>query len=133
MDNGELFYDDEHQALRKVIEDGKGYKATAAHLFPDLKLETRYAKLKHAVNGTNGEVLRFSQVIEICRFNERYDAIFHGCDELGLHRPARKIIKDEKARLVAIIESASDTTRRAVDALEKLRKDEAAAPHLRTA
>ena len=58
----ELFYDDEHHALRRVIEEGGGYKKTAAHLFPDMKAESAYSKLKHAVNGTNGEVLRFGQV-----------------------------------------------------------------------
>lgn len=123
MDTGELFYDDEHHALRKVIEEGRGYKKTAAHLFPDMKPESAYAKLKHAVNGTNGEQLRYGQVIEACRFNDRYDPLFFMCDELGHQRPPRKIVKDEQARLVQVIESATDTTRKALEALEQLRRD----------
>lgn len=120
----QLFYDDEHHALRRVIEEGKGYKRTASHLFPDMKPESAYAKLKHAVNATNGESLRFGQVIEACIFNERYDALYYFCDRCMHQRPPRKLVKEEEVRLVQVIEGASGTLRHALDALEELRKRE---------
>lgn len=120
--NGELFYDDEHHALRKVIEEGRGYKKTAGHLWPDMKEPSAYAKLKHAIAGTNGEVLRFGQVIEICRFNERFDALYFACDELGHKRPDRTVVPDEERRLATIIEGAGDTLRHALAALDRLKE-----------
>ena len=132
INQSELFYDDEHHALRRTIEDGKGYKATALHLFPDLKPETRYAKLKHAVNGTNGEVLRFSQVIEICTFNERFDALYYFADCCTHERPEPKVVRDEQRRLVGVIESAGATLKSALTELERLRERESA-PAVRAA
>lgn len=120
----ELFYDDEHHAVRRVIEEGKGYKPTALHLWPDLKPETRYAKLKHAVNGTNGEVLRFGQVIEICTFNERFDALHYFADRCMHERPNPKIVKDEERRLVNVIDAATSTLNHALRELERMRKRE---------
>lgn len=127
----ELFYDDEHHALRRVIEEGRGYKKTASHLWPDMKGESAYAKLKHAVNGTNGEALKFGQVIEICVFNERFDALFYFCDRCMHERPARKVERDEERRLAGIIESASETMRHAIAALEDLRKRDQDRPVVR--
>lgn len=122
----ELFYDDEHHALRRVIEEGRGYKKTAAHLFVDMKSESAYSKLKHAVNGTNGEVLRFGQVIEICIFNERYDALYFFADRCMHNRPDPKVVKNEEKRLVQVIESATDTMTKALRELDRLRDREGA-------
>ena len=49
MNQEQLFYDDENHALRRMIEDGKGYKATATFLWPDMKMESAYARLKDCV------------------------------------------------------------------------------------
>lgn len=127
----ELFYDDEHHALRRVIEEGLGYKKTAGHLWPNMRGESAYAKLKHAVNGTNGEVLQFSQVIEICRFNDRFDALYFFCDQVTHHRPGKKVARNEQARLVSIIEDAAHTTKQALAALERMREQEGQQPVVR--
>ena len=127
----ELFYDDEHHALRRTIEEGKGYKKTAAQLWPDMKVESAYAKLKHAVNGTNGESLKFGQVILVCTFNERYDALFFFADRCMHERPARKVARDEVRRLAGIIEAAGETLRHAAAALEEVRKQEQQQPVVR--
>jgi hypothetical protein len=123
----ELFYDDEHHAVRRVIEEGKGYKKTAAHLWPDMKAESAYAKLKHAVNGTNGEALRFGQVVEVCLFNERFDALYFFCDRCMHQRPPRKVVKEEEVRLVSVIEQATGTLHSALAELQRLREREAKA------
>lgn len=42
-----LFYDDEFDAIGRAIgESGKPFKLVAAHLFPDMKPESAYARLK---------------------------------------------------------------------------------------
>ncbi len=96
----ELFYEDEHHALRATIENGKGYKASAAHLWPDMKPETRYAKLKHAVADQHGEHLRFSQVVELMKFNDRNDVLAYVCDETGYERPTKRKVEDERDELM---------------------------------
>lgn len=120
----ELFYDDEHHALRRVIEEGHGYKKTSAHLYPDMKAESAYSKLKHAVNGTNGELLRFGQVIEICTFNQRFDALYYFSDRCVHERPNPKIVKDEERRLVHVIDAATATLSSALRELERIRQRE---------
>lgn len=120
MDTGNLFYDDEHAALRITIETGKGYKATAALLYPAMKPESAYAKLKHATSGTNGESLKFGEVVAICRFNESYDALYWFCDEVQHTRPARVTPSEEESKIAAVIESATETMNKALAALERI-------------
>jgi hypothetical protein len=126
----ELFYDDEHHALRRVVEDGKGYKKSAAHLWPSMKVESAYSKLKHAVNGTNGESLKFGEIAELCTFNERYDGLYWLADRCMHKRPDPKIVTDEERRLVHVIESATDTMKHALRELERMRERESSAPAL---
>jgi hypothetical protein len=119
MQAGELFYDDEHHALRAVIEGAHGYKKTALHLWPDMRAESAYAKLKHAVNGTNGESLRFGQVLEVCRYNDRYDALYHACDELGHNRPNLKAPGEGRSKAIDAVAAATDVLGRALKVLER--------------
>jgi len=127
MENGELFYDDEHHALRAVIEGGQGYKKTALHLWPEMKAESAYAKLKHCVNGTNGELLRFGQVLEVCRFNERFDALYHACDELGHQRPKLKAPGEGRTKAIDAVAAATEVLGRALKALEREQQSDAPA------
>lgn len=120
METAPLFYDDEHHALRAVIEQGKGYKKTAAHLWPGMKPESAYSKLKHAVAGTNGEHLRFGEIREVMVFNERFDALLWLCDECSHSRPALIAPADEEARLANTIANATQVLSRALSQLERV-------------
>jgi hypothetical protein len=95
-----LFYDDEFDALRSVIEDGKGYKPTAIHLWPAMKPESAYARLKVCVREGGDQHLRFSEVVRVMIFNERFDALFFVCDECGHERPPRRSPADKQAELM---------------------------------
>lgn len=122
MNTGRLFYEDEFDALQVMVgESGKGFKKCAAHLWPDLKPETAYAKLKDCLESRGSERLKFGQVIELMRFCERYDPLMYACDETLHARPDRKTIDDESLKLVETINSAMAITSRAVAALERLR------------
>jgi hypothetical protein len=117
-----LFYDDEFQAIRAAIEDGRGYKETAMRLWPAMKPESAYAKLKASTNAHGSERLKFGEILEVMRFNQRFDPLYFICDETLHHRPAQKSPEDEEAKLASVIEAAGATLERAMQALEKLRR-----------
>lgn len=116
-----LFYEDEFQALRDVIEQGKGYEKTAGHLWPGMKATSAYAKLKACTQEQGDQRLKFREVIATMVFNDRYDALFFMCDETLHARPVQKAPKDEEAKLASVIETAAGTLERAMQALNRLR------------
>ena len=119
------FYDDEFHALRSAIEDAKGYKDTAMHLWPSMKPESAYARLKACTNLHGDQRLKFGEIVEVMRFNQRFDPLYFVCDETLHHRPAQKSPEDEAGKLVSIIESASAQLERATKALESFRRRDA--------
>jgi hypothetical protein len=122
-----LFYDDEFQALRDVIEMGKGYQKTAGHLWPGMKDGSAYAKLKACTNEHGDQRLKFRELIAAMVFNDRFDLLHHACDECMHTRPMPKSPADEEAKIVQAIESAGGTLERALQRLEALRRVRAAA------
>lgn len=95
----QLFYDDANASVRHAIEGGQGYKATAARLYPTMKPESAYAKLKAKCEGR--EHLTFDEVVAICQFNRAADPLFFLCDELSHDRPAIKAPADRAAELIS--------------------------------
>lgn len=100
MDQPKLFYDDEFEALRRMIESGEGYKKTASHLRPDLKPESAYAWLKACVSEQGDQRMKFGQIIEAMRFNRRYEPLYFACDETSHERPNRKEPADAQAQRI---------------------------------
>ena len=95
-----LFYDDEFDALAQTITNSeRPFKQCAAFLFPHLKPESQYAKLKACLNAEKGERLTFGQIIALCKFCERYDALYFFADELHHGRPEKIAPETELARL----------------------------------
>lgn len=119
--NYKLFYDDEFEALQNMVSgSGKTFKEIAAHLWPDMKPESAYAKLKACLNPKGDENLRFGQVVALMKFCNCYDPLFYICDETMHARPDRKAPEDESVKLVEVIEGAADTMTKAMAALERL-------------
>lgn len=117
-----LFYDDEFAAIREVIESGKGYKKSAEHLWPSMKPESAYARLKACTTEAGDQRLKFGEIITLMVFNERFDALHYLCDECLHSRPLPKTPADEEAKLVVVIESAANTLDHALRSLDSLRK-----------
>jgi hypothetical protein len=116
-----LLYDDEYHALRTCIEQGKGYEKTAAHLWPLMKLNSAYARLKACTNERGDQRLKFPEVLEVMRFNGMFDVLYYMCDELMHGRPLQKAPQDEEAKIVSVIETAGAQLETAVRALERVR------------
>lgn len=117
-----LFYDDEFDAIATAIgQSGKPFKLVAAHIFPDMKPESAYARLKECCSPTGDQRLTYGQVIRLMNFCEAYDPLMHACDETLHARPDRKAPDDEAVKLVEVIASAASTMERAMKAMEHLK------------
>ena len=62
MNQKPLFYDDWKDSFRNLIEDsGKSYKDCANFLWPDMKLESAYARLKDCLKAGGDQKLDWGQ------------------------------------------------------------------------
>lgn len=117
-----LFYDDEFDAIATCIgNSGKPFKLVAAHIFPDMKPESAYARLKECCSPLGDQRLTFGQVIRLMTYCECYDPLQYICDETLHARPDRKAPEDEAVKLVEVIASAANTMERAMKAMEHLK------------
>lgn len=116
-----LLYDDEFHALRTCIEQGKGYEKTAAHLWPGMKLNSAYARIKACTNEHGDQRLKFREILEVMRFNAMYDPLYYICDETLHNRPTQKKPEDEEAKIAVVIENAGAQLESAMKALDRLR------------
>ena len=116
-----LFYEDEFEALQLMVSSsGKSVKEVALHLWPDMKPESAYAKLKACLNPRGDENFRFSQVIELMKFCNSYEPLQFACDETMHARPDRKVPEDDIVKLSETIQSAADVLAKATAALDRI-------------
>ena len=117
-----LFFDDEFDAIATAIgNSGKPFKIVAAHMFPDMKPESAYARLKDCCNATGTQHLSFGQVIRLMVFCECYEPLQYACDETLHARPDRKAPEDEAVKLVEVMAAAANTMERAMRAMDHLK------------
>lgn len=117
-----LFYEDEYEALNLMVSNSqKSAKELAYFLFPHLKPESAYARLKSCLNPEKDERLTFGQIIAAMKFCECYDPLMFACDETLHARPDRKAPEDEEVKLVEAINGAADVMNKAMRQLENLR------------
>jgi hypothetical protein len=90
-------------------------------MFPDMKPESAYAKLKACTSPTGTERLSFGQVLRLMNFCESYDPLLHACDETLHARPDRKAPEDEAVKLVEVLNGAAITMERAMRAIDHLK------------
>ena len=118
-----LFYDDEHEALQLMVSNsGKTIKEVAHFLWPDMKPDSAYAKLKACLNPKGDEQFKFGQVIALMRFCNSYEPLEYVCDETMHARPVRKAPEDDVVTIAEIIEGAADTMSKAMAQLERLQQ-----------
>jgi hypothetical protein len=117
-----LFFEDEYEALNLMVSNsGKSVKELAAFLFPHLKLESAYARLKACLNPEKDERLTFGQIIVAMNFCERYEPIAFACDETQHKRPDRKAPQEEELGLITAINAASLTLEKAMQRLDAMK------------
>ena len=118
---GKLFFEDEYEALNLMISNSeKSAKELAVFLFPHLKVDSAYARLKSCLNPERDERLTFGQIIAAMRFCESYEPLMYACDETQHARPDRRAPEDEEVRLVEAIHGAAAMMQRAMRQLEHM-------------
>ena len=127
MAQEKLFYEDEFEALQMMVSNSeKSAKELAVYLFPHLKPESAYARLKACLNPERDERLTLGQIIAAMVFCKRYDPLMFACDETLHARPDRKAPEDEEVRIAEVIQQAGDTMMKAMRQLELTRARRAA-------
>lgn len=119
-------YQDQFEAIAMAIADsGKPFKLVAAHVFPDMKPASAYARLKACCSASGDQRLSLGHLFLLMEFCERYDPLYFLCDELGLRRPRSREPEDEEedeaVKLVEVMNSAAQTMERAMRAMEQLK------------
>ncbi len=122
-----LWYDTDADAINTAIRDsGKTYKEVASALFPALKMDSAYARLKNCLNPDKDEKLSFAEVVFICKYTGRFDPIHFACDELSLHRTTVRAPQDERAELLNTIQRQQAQLLQTMQRLERTSLREAA-------
>lgn len=120
---GKLFFDDEFDALQQMVANSaKSHKEVASFLWPDMKPESAYAKLKACLNPAGDERLKFGQIIAAMNFCGSFDPLQFACDETLHARPTRVAPEDEEVKLLDVLTASADTMNRAMAQIERLRK-----------
>jgi hypothetical protein len=122
MDAPPLFYDDHFQALRAAIENGRGYKETAMHLWPSMRAESAYARLKSACRDSGDHKLDLAETVQLCKFNGSADPLYYLADELSHERPRPKAAEDAARTLLEQLTSVAGNFNEGVARLDRLLK-----------
>lgn len=121
MNQEKLFYDDDFEALNMMISNSERTpKELAVFLFPHIKLDSAYARLKACLNPERDERLTFGQIVVAMRFCSRFDPLYFACDETCHGRPEIKAPEDEEAKLALVISEAASVMDRALKKIEAM-------------
>lgn len=102
MDQAALFHDNENDALATDIMVIGGYKKTAGMLWPSMKIDSAYARLKNCLRDDKSEKLDFCEIIQIVLWARDYNSfatINYITDSTGFERAAPRKPEDAKAEL----------------------------------
>lgn len=103
MSNYRLFYDDHHNAVASAIDNnvhGLSFKQVAGAMWPHMKIDSAYARLKACANPDKDEKLDLAEIRHLCQITGRFEPLYWLCDELSHARPQQRAPKDKQAELV---------------------------------
>ncbi|VUD48517.1 hypothetical protein TDB9533_01249 [Thalassocella blandensis] len=101
MKQSRLYYDSALESVDLAIADSAfTHKQVASHLWPAKKPATAYARLKACLNEEKDEKFSFEEIIEICRYVERFDPLYFFEDECSHTRSQPRTPEDEDAALM---------------------------------
>ena len=117
-----LFYDDEFDALNRMIADSdRTLKEVACFLRVDLKPESAYAWLKACLSPHGDQRLKFGQILAAMNFCQRFDPLYFACDELSQSRPVPVTKEEELTVLLRRYMDLEGERQRLQPRIEKLR------------
>lgn len=117
-----LWFEDEYEALNLMVSNSAtSSKELAGFLFPHMKLDSAYARLRTCLNPEKDERLTFGQIVAAMKFCECYEPLMYACDETSHARPARVSPADEEVKLVEAITGAAEVMNKAMKQLDCMR------------
>lgn len=129
-----LFYEDEHEAFQLMVSNsGKSVKEVACFLWPEMRPESAYAKLKACLNPKGDEQFKFGHVLALMKFCNSYEPLQFACDDTMHARPDRKAPEDDIVKLSETIQSAADVLAKATAALDRIQTQTASMRAVRRA
>lgn len=120
----ELFFDSIYDAVGSAIMAAGGYKKVAGALWPSLKSETAYARLKNALDDSKAEKLSLCEVMTILRMaadNGDASVIRYIAGEFGFGL-VEVDPKEETAELQRQIADGLDALNKRMARLERLKE-----------
>lgn len=115
MQDYRLFYDDHCNAIASAIDNNvheMTFKQVAGAMWPSMKVDSAYARLKACVNPEKDEKLDLAEIRHLCLITGRFEPLYWLCDELSHARPAVRAPKDKQAQLVEAFILAADHLKR---------------------
>lgn len=98
-----LFYEDHQHAIQSAIDNnvhGLTFKLVAGKVYPHLKPESAYARLKAIVNPDKDEKADLQEVKQVCLVTGRYEPLYWLCDETDHARPPKRAPQDRQTELI---------------------------------
>lgn len=116
-----MIYENEYEALRVTIEkSGKSYKEVAGFIFSHLKPPSAYSRLMNSLTPSKDEKLSFRQIIDMCIFCQRFDALFYIANECGFERPKVLKIEDVEKEIITNLNKIKKEFEGIFNTLEKI-------------
>lgn len=116
MEDYRLFYEDHQHALKSAIDNNvhnMTFKQVACSVYPSLKPDSAYARLKAITNPEKDEKADLWEVRQICNVTGRHEPLYWLCDETDHARPPKRAPQDKQAQLI-------EEFNRAAESLQKL-------------
>jgi len=82
-----------------IHKSGKAMKQIASDLWPSLKMDTAYARLRGCLNQERPEKLSADEHLAVARLCGQYDFLHYCANELSHSKPEPVAPEDERARL----------------------------------
>ena len=100
MNQEQLWYDSAEEAVNAaIVKSGMKPAQVAYALWPGMKMDSAYARLKNALRADKAEKLTLDEIIQVCRITGYYDPLYYMADELSHGRPQPRSPEDEEASL----------------------------------
>lgn len=102
MEQDKLFYEDIFDAIGTTVMALGGYKKVGYMLWPNMKMESAYARLKVCATRDGDQKLCAEEILRLIREGRQvgcHALVQFICDDAGYHKPLPKEPEDEKAEL----------------------------------
>ena len=93
----------------KTAQEIAHYLIAVDGMWSGRSLDTGAARIRACLSPEKAEYFKFSEIIAICAFTQRFDPIYYVCDRFGMSRPIPIDPQQQIAHLTGVIERATES------------------------